>query len=65
MIDNLEASTVAAGLEALLTMPDERRRALGDASRRCYDAHFTLAHFWSAHAALYGAAAETRRVRTS
>jgi len=62
MIDRLEASSVAKGLEQMFTMPGDRRRALGEASRRCYDAHLTLAHFWNAHAAAYR---DTRRTLTA
>ena len=63
MMSDLEVSTVAAGLETLFTMSVDRRRALGEASRAAYDAHLTLAHFWRAHTALYGAA-EGRRALT-
>src|SRR5262249_46412269 len=54
MIDRLDRSTVAGGLEEMCTMSSDRRRALGEASRRCYDEHLTLAHFWNGHAAAYG-----------
>jgi glycosyltransferase involved in cell wall biosynthesis len=60
MLENLDAPTVAAGLETMFAIPDDRRRALAEASRACYDRHLTLATFWNGHEALYAAATEHR-----
>jgi hypothetical protein len=44
----------------MFAIPDDRRRALAEASRACYDRHLTLATFWNGHEALYAAATEHR-----
>jgi hypothetical protein len=66
MLDDLRTATVARGLEECFTMADDRRAALGRASRRCYDGHLTLEHLWRGHTALYdrAGAGEYARTRT-
>jgi len=64
MLDDLQAATVARGLDACFTMADDRRAALGQASRRCYDEHLTLEHLWREHAALYDRSTAGEYVRT-
>ncbi len=57
MLADLNRDTVARGLERGFTMSDACRAELGAASRRCYDAHLTLAHLWRRHVELYDRAA--------
>lgn len=57
-IPDVARATVAAGLFELFSMTDDRRRALGEASRRCYEEHLTPGRMWRAHCALYDRAAE-------
>ena len=64
MLDDLHADTVARGLEECFTMADDRRAALGQASRRCYDQHLTLAHLWREHTAVYDRAGAGQYART-
>jgi len=64
MLDSLSTATVARGLEDCFTMADDRRAALGQASRRCYDEHLTLEHLWRGHTALYDRADAGEYVRT-
>ena len=53
MLEELTPATVARGLEDCFAMSDDRRAALRRASRRCYDEHLTLEHFWREHTSLY------------
>ncbi len=64
MLDDLRIATVARGLEECLTMTDDRRAALGQASRRCYDDHLTLEHLWREHMALYDRSSAGEYART-
>lgn len=64
MLADLQAATVASGLAECFTMADERRAALGRASRQCYDEHLTLECMWREHAALYDRAALGRLAPT-
>jgi len=57
-IPDVEQTTVTAGLSDLFSMPDVERRALGGASRRCYEEYLTPGHMWRAHCALYDRVAE-------
>lgn len=59
MVSDLNRASVAAGLTELFEMPAARRRALGEASRACYEQHLTLGHLWANHVALYGQAVTT------
>jgi hypothetical protein len=57
MLENLNTTTIARGLEECFTMRADQRVDLGRASRRCYEEHLTLQHLWRGHAALYDGAA--------
>ena len=60
MIADLDPATVGDGLRGMFGLSAEERQALGDQSRRCYDHHLTLEHFWRRHAALYAHAGADR-----
>ena len=60
VIDDLQPKTIADGLSLMFAMTPDRRAALAQSSRRCYDAHLTLEKFWNRHAALYASAAPAR-----
>jgi glycosyltransferase involved in cell wall biosynthesis len=64
MLDDLARATVTRGLEQCFTMNEDRRSALGRASRRCYDEHLTLEHLWREHAAMYDRASAGLLART-
>jgi glycosyltransferase involved in cell wall biosynthesis len=53
MIDSIEPAAIARGIETMFTMPPVERRALGQRSRACYDAHLTVDHHARRHLALY------------
>ena len=66
MLNDLEVSTVAAGLRDIFTMEADQLRRLGEASQACYAAHLTPAHLWERHLQLYNTARSTaRRVGTA
>jgi glycosyltransferase involved in cell wall biosynthesis len=56
LIVDLEASSIAAGLERMFTMPRASLAALGARSRACYESHMTLDAFRDAHERLYATA---------
>lgn len=65
MLRDLAPSTVAAGLQTFFGMSEAERRALGEASRACYDRHLTPAHLWANHVALYDRAVAEHTVARS
>jgi glycosyltransferase involved in cell wall biosynthesis len=57
MLRDLGPPTIAAGLRRMFTMAPDERRALGAASRSCYEAHLTGQHMLERHKRLYDEAA--------
>jgi len=66
VVPELDPRAVADALITMFMLPDDDRRALGIASRQCYERHLTPAHLWQRHEALYNAAVrrEPSRVKT-
>jgi glycosyltransferase involved in cell wall biosynthesis len=61
MLNALDPSAVAAGLQAMFAMDAGQLRRLGQASRTCYEAHLTPRHLWERHLQLYDAASSDAR----
>ena len=56
LLADLEAQSIAAGLEHMFTLSTTTLAALGARSRACYDSHLTLDAFRDAHQRLYATA---------
>lgn len=59
MLPDVEATSIAAGLERLFTLPAAQLAEMGCRSRACYDVHLTLDAFRAAHEGLYDTARST------